>query len=241
MFKHPSPADFFRTMEDASGVDLDWFWKGWFYGTDHVDIAISSTRFFQLTDQNPNVMMALDKRLHDRQPEELYYLRNKKDVAEVYAEKDPSLHDFYSKRDAFKPIKTDFEEHEKLTEELTKEEVAFLKSGKWVYEVKFENKGGLPMPIIVEFEYKNGKKMRQYIPAEIWRTGHQVVSKVFILDEEVKNIVLDPSYETADVDVDNNYWPERVLPTRFDVYKKKQKDTWYLQKKGKKNTMQKAK
>ena len=46
-FKHPEPADFFRTMEDASGEDLDWFWRGWFYGTDACDISLDTVKYYK--------------------------------------------------------------------------------------------------------------------------------------------------------------------------------------------------
>ena len=80
------------------------------------------------------------------------------------------------------------------------------------------------MPVILEFEFEDGTKEKVYIPAEIWRFGDTEVSKVFWFEKEVLRISLDPNLETADVNRNNNYWPPRMEPTRFELYKQRQRE-----------------
>ena len=169
MFKHPTPADFFRTMEDASGVDLDWFWRGWFYTTDVTDIGI-------------------------------------KNVKKFYAE--------YSEQEKVKFI-------EDSTEGLLfKEESATKANKKFFYEITFDKPGGLVMPIIVEFTYKDGTKSRKTYPAQIWRYNDTEITKVINSNKEISNITIDPDLETADVDTSNNNWPKKK-DSKFSKFKNK--------------------
>jgi len=169
MFKHPTPADFFRTMEDASGVDLDWFWRGWFYTTDVTDIGI-------------------------------------KNVKKFYAE--------YSEQEKVKFI-------EDSTEGLLfKEESATKANKKFFYEITFDKPGGLVMPIIVEFTYKDGTKARKTYPAQIWRYNDTEITKVINSNKEISNITIDPDLETADVDTSNNNWPKKK-DSKFSKFKNK--------------------
>lgn len=219
MFKHPTPADFFRTMEDASGVDLDWFWRGWFYTTDHVDMAIKDMKWYQIDTQDPDLEMPFKREQKENEVPQIYRERNLEDVKETYLEKDPRLADFYTNWDRFKPNKLDREESQKYIETLSDEEIAMLKSGKNYYELTFEKIGGIPMPLIVEFTLNNGEKVKEYIPAEIWKMGQDEVKKVFVFKEEVVDVVLDPWLETADTEISNNYWPPRMKPSKFKMYK----------------------
>jgi hypothetical protein len=169
MFKHPTPADFFRTMEDASGVDLDWFWRGWFYTTDVTDIGI-------------------------------------KNVKKFYAES--------SEQEKVKFI-------EDSTEGLLfKEESATKANKKFFYEITFDKPGGLVMPIIVEFTYKDGTKSRKTYPAQIWRYNDTEITKVINSNKEISNITIDPDLETADVDTSNNNWPKKK-DSKFSKFKNK--------------------
>jgi len=238
-FKHPSPADFFRTMEDASAVDLDWFWRGWFFGTDHVDIAIKDVKWLRLDTKNPDVENLARKQERDAQPIPITSLRNKTDIAQTADEADPELKDFYSSYDPLDVTVLDREAYQKYISQLSEEEKDWIESGKNFYEISFENVGGLVMPIIVEFEFTDGTKELQKIPAEIWRFNDTVVTKVFVLDKEVKQITLDPHLETADVDTNNNYFPPKQQLNRFELFKRKQGvDRWG---RGGENPMQKAK
>ncbi len=178
-FKHPTPADFFRTMEDASGIDLDWFWRGWFYTVDHVDIALSGVKQFKITD------------------------------GEVDAEQE--FEKASSPDDAFQEFMSDLNQ---VQQEQVKQRPYF-------YELTLENQGGLIMPVIVEFTYEDGTKEIHRLPAEVWRRNDRQVSKVFPAKKPVQQVVIDPFMETADTDLENNYWPEQKQPSRFELFKEK--------------------
>ena len=218
-FKHPSPADFFRTMEDASGVDLDWFWRGWFYTTDHCDMAMEEVRWMQMESGDPDVEAALRKKKDAMEPADITQVRNANGgIPESYLEADPTLNDYYTTRDPYAVLKLDRQEAEKAREGLSEVEKAMLESGKQFYEITFRNVGGLVMPLILEFEYADGEREVRRIPAEIWKMSEPTVTKVFVTDRHASRITLDPYMETADVDMGNNHWPPRPEPTRFEVF-----------------------
>ena len=219
MFKHPAPADFFRTLEDASGVDLDWFWRGWFYTTDHVDIAIDQVKWIQLNTRDPEVEKPLAQKQAETAPKYISDIRNESDIPATYLDEDPSLADFYNRHDPFSVTILDRMEYQRYLQTLSPEEQAFVKAGYNFYEVNFSNIGGLVMPIILEFTYSDGSTEIQRIPAEIWRLNHERASRIFITDKQITGIVLDPHLETADTDTGNNYWPPRAQPTRFELFR----------------------
>lgn len=218
-FKHPTPADFFRTMEDASAVDLDWFWRGWFYTTDHVDISLSSVKWFQLNTGNPDIEKAFQKEQDSKKDVHIGETRNDKEVKETMTEKKPELEDFYNKRDIYKVDAIDYEEYEELKSKLSDKDIELLNSGKHFYELQFENIGGLVMPLIIEVTFADESTEVIRIPAEIWKMDNDHVSKVFIFDQEVKSFQLDPFLETADTDLSNNSWPKRVEPSKFNLFR----------------------
>lgn len=226
MFKHPTPADFFRTMEDASGVDLDWFWRGWFYGIDPVDVALDSVKWYKVDlEKNPEPQeRSIPRRV--REPERtLTQERNRAAGIEFAVEQDPKLKDFYND---YKPWATEdsvqnFKQilyGETFTEKEKKERFG----DKNYYELFFSNKGGLVMPIIIEWTFKDGTKEIERIPAEIWRKNENKFNKVFMKEKEVTGIVIDPFKETADIDESSNNWPVKELPTRFQVFKQHKAD-----------------
>ena len=238
-FKHPSPADFFRTMEDASGVDLDWFWRGWFYTTDHCDIAMEEVRWLQMESGDPDVEMAFRKEKDAMEPEDITQVRNANGgIPQSYLEADPTLNDYYTTRDPYAVLELDRQEAEKAREGLSDSEKAMLESGKQFYEITFRNVGGLVMPLILEFEYADGEKEVRRIPAEIWKMSEPTVTKVFVTDRPASRITLDPYMETADVDMGNNHWPPRPEPTRFEVFQGSPYSRYYSG--GGENPMQRA-
>ncbi|MEM1122147.1 MAG: M1 family metallopeptidase [Bacteroidota bacterium] len=218
-FKHPAPADLFRTMEDASGTDLDWFWRGWFYTTDNVDIAIEGVQYFKLDSKNPEVENMLAKADRDKAPRRIGSIRNEKEIAKTYDEADTSLRDFYTEYDPLDVSILDKEDYQNYLNKLSEEEKALLTAGLNYYEVEFKNVGGMPMPIIVQFEFLDGTTEVQKIPAEIWRMDQESVTKVFVMEKEVKEITLDPFLETADTDTSNNYYPPRQEKSKFELFK----------------------
>lgn len=236
-FKHPTPADFFRTMGDASGENLDWFWRGWFYGTDAVDISLDSVKVAkadlngnapQFNRRAPNKVDAPAVNAFD----DISKIRNRQDKnIKFYVDKDTSVHDFYYKYDRglatvdtakFNSITKELAAKQgNTTAEAMTDEDKTKYAGKYFYQLDFSNKGGLVMPIIVEFTYTDGTKQVDRIPAQIWRLNEKHVSKFYIQDKEVASIKLDPMRETADIDESNNYWGKLPEPSKFSIFKQK--------------------
>ena len=202
MFKHPTPADFFRTMEDASAMDLDWFWRGWFYTTDYNDVGIKEVKPLYLTDK-PNER---SQQLMEQYPE-------------YFKSQGPLVFMTDKKEDAVNP--------ESLTDyiaTLSEEEKMSLKDApKYMYQVTFEKPGGLVLPLIVEMTYADGTKERQTFPAQIWMKNDEEAKRVFATAKEVINFTVDPDLETADIDMSNNSWPKKQ-ESKFDTFKEKIKD-----------------
>jgi hypothetical protein len=220
-FKRPAPADFFRTMEDASGTDLDWFFRGWFYTTDHVDISIENVRLYEMNTQNPEVEKGLSRKAANERPVTLSRQRNEELPKRI--DKFPSLRDFYNDYDEFKVTPEDRRAYNQFIATLDDTEKKILNGPYRFYVVDLKNKGGLVMPVIFKLEYADGTSEEIRIPAEIWRYDNFNVSKLIVAEKEVKAIVLDPHLETADANVHNNYFPRRTVPTRFQVYKSGQR------------------
>ena len=221
-FKHPTPADFFRTMEDASAVDLDWFWRGWFYGTDNVEISIDDVKWFQLNTQNPEIEKAFVKKQNDNKDKFIGDDRNKTLIKETVNERDSNIDDFYATRNIYKADALDLKDYKEFISKTDPKDLELLNANKQFYEISFSNNGGLVMPLILEFTFVNGKKEVIRIPAEIWRQHEDKVSKVFIFDQEVTSVRLDPFLETADTDLDNNSWPKKEIPSRYQLFKQQQ-------------------
>ena len=230
-FKHPEPADFFRTMEDASGEDLDWFWRGWFYGTDVCDISIDSVRHAK---PDVDAMAAETKATTTMQSiakpiapayDDIARIRNREAGIKFRVDQDTSLQDFYYKYDRgiekYDTAKFAVNIPASKPEPLAAEEKAKYASQN-LYEVSFSNKGGLPMPIIVEWTYKDGTKEVEKIPAQVWRYNENKVIKTFVKDKEVASLKLDPYRETADINEANNGWNTIAEPTKFAVFKARQ-------------------
>jgi hypothetical protein len=216
-FKRPTPTDLFRTMEDASGVDLDWFWRGWFYTTDHVDISLESVRLFTLDTMNPDVEKARRAKERAEWPQTLSEQRNKPLPKRV--DQDPSLRDFYNTYDELVVTAQDREEYQKFLATLTPRERELLQAGTNFYVLDLKNNGGLVMPVILAIEYADGTKEELRIPAEIWRYNNTEVSKLIMSQKEIRSIALDPHLETADVDISNNYFPRRPVKVRFPIFR----------------------
>lgn len=220
MFKHPTPDDFFRTMEDASAVDLDWFWHGWFFTTDHVDIALADVKWYKINTKNPIVENELTRQQQADAPVHIGYTRNKAQAEPMQDELDPTLKDFYSTFDPLAVSTLDEQDYQRYLATLSEEEKALLNDGRNYYELTFKNKGGLVMPIILQFQYEDGTTEDHYIPAEIWRKNSEQVSKVFTTQKAIQQIVLDPYLETADTDRSDNYFPAKQEMNRFELFKR---------------------
>ncbi|WP_018628020.1 M1 family metallopeptidase [Niabella aurantiaca] len=228
-FKHPTPADLFRTMEDASGEDLDWFWRGWFYGINPVDISLDSVKVAK-ADVDAAVSAAKKRIKKPDAPlvpefDDISKIRNREDRnITFYTDKDPDARDFYWRYarglepyDSTKTITVETPSSMGALSPQAKQQFA----GKYFYELAFSNKGGMVMPIILEWTFKDGTRQIDRIPAQIWRHNEQTVSKLFVKNKEVAGIRLDPFRETADIDESNNGWNQMPAPTRFKAFEQK--------------------
>ncbi len=203
-FKQPKPADFFRTMEDASAVDLDWFWRGWFYTTDNVDVEVADVKWFTMRSQQ-------------KDPEK----KNVKvKTGDLSAKADGEATDFSKGPKEFTVNNTDERFYGEFTSRSDDNKIRKELIGKNIYQVKFKNVGGLVTPLVIEWTFKDGSKEIERIPAEIWRINETEITKVFVKDKEVTNILLDPNFELGDVEMTNNSFPKKAADSKFDQFKK---------------------
>ncbi|TQV71079.1 M1 family metallopeptidase [Aliikangiella marina] len=227
-FKRPTPADFFRTMEEASGVDLDWFWHGWFYTTDHVDISIDKVYKLRLDTKNPDIDFERLRQEEADKPTSLFVERNRKEGRELWIDKNKDVRDFYDENDRFTVTNKERNKYQQFLADLeVKEREALeraIKEDKNYYVVDFSNIGGLVMPILLEVTYADDEKELMHFPAETWRRSPHSVSKLIVTDREIKSLTLDPQWETADVDIENNYYPRRIIPSRIEAFKQKRSE-----------------
>ena len=210
-FKHPTPEDFFRTMEDASAVDLDWFWRGWFYSTDYVDIALKDVKEYYVstepTAKLKNYRMRTGRFTYDDGP--FLYL-----IDEKNEEFNPATKKAFDVNEV--QMLDDY-----VAKNYTAEEKAKLKAPKYFYEVEFEKLGGMIMPILVELQFEDGSTENHVFPAQIWRKNNETAKRVFATNKKVVKIQIDPKLETADIDTTNNVWPQVEAPSKFDELEKK--------------------
>ncbi len=216
-FKRPTPSDFFRTMEDASGTDLDWFWRGWFYTTDAVDVSVDGITEYGVSSKNPEVEQAWKKARKDAEPISLAEQNNRGMAHRT--DSHPELKDFYNEHDEFTVTNKDRNKYNETIEGLEPWEKELLAQGKHLYLVDFSNVGGLVSPLVLEIELKSGKKYIERIPAEVWRYNSKKLTKLIVTDEPMVSLVQDPYWETADIDVSNNAWPRRVTQSRLELFK----------------------
>ena len=231
-FKHPTPADLFRTMEDASAEDLDWFWRGWFYGTEPCDISLDTVKWSVLNTEAPVAPGnngPATRKVPIAKPilnsfDDISKIRNRADNKITFAtDADQTLRDFYWRYDRglAKVDSTPFEitTPAAVADNYTEAERFHIAGGKYLYELTLSNKGGLVMPIIIEWTYKDGSKEVDRIPVQIWRKNENKVTKTFMKDKEVASILLDPLRETADINTANNSWPTFTEPSKFQLFK----------------------
>ena len=235
-FKHPSPADFFRTMEDASGVDLDWYWRGWFYTTDHVDIALKDVQWYQMSTQNPDI----EKPFQEAKAEEAdaHIGKPRNSVIRTMVDEVPETRDFYNSYNPYTVSEADREAYKRYRDGLTAEEAALLDAGHHFYGLTFENQGGLIMPLVLRFTLEDGQEEVVRIPAEVWLKNEDEFTKWFNFTQPVVQITLDPFLEMADTDRSDNYWPALQEPNKFDVYSRGATSRW--DRNGRSNPMREA-
>lgn len=224
-FKRPTPADFFRTMEEASGTDLDWFWRGWFYTTDHVDISLDSIHRLRLDTQNPDIDLSRRRQELADEPEKVGVRLNREQGLPIWVLENPGVTDFYDTNDQFTVTPRDTKRYNSFLEGLDDwERRVFdraVEEDSNYYVLSFSNIGGLVMPIILDLRFTDGTSERMMIPAEIWRRNARNVSKllVFPKGKELAEVVIDPDWETADADINNNHYPRRIIDSRVEAFK----------------------
>jgi len=224
-FKRPTPADFFRTMEEASGTDLDWFWRGWFYTTDHVDISLDSIYRLKIDSKNPDIDLPRRRQERADEPEPVGIGLNEQQGLPIWVLENPGVTDFYDANDEFTVTPKDRKSYTEFLDSLVPwERTAFeraVKEDANYYVLNFTNKGGLVMPIILGLTFKDGSKEKLMIPAEIWRRNAREVAKllVFPKGKELVEVVVDPEWETGDADIENNHYPRRIIPSRIETFK----------------------
>jgi predicted secreted protein len=224
-FKRPTPADFFRTMEEASGTDLDWFWRGWFYTTDHVDISLDSIYRLRMDSKNPDIDLPRRRQERAEEPTPVGIRANEQQGLPIWVMENPGVTDFYDKNDEFTATPKDTKGYKDFLEGLAPwERAAFdraVKEDANYYVLNFSNKGGLVMPIVLGLTFKDGSTEKLNIPAEIWRRNAREVAKLLVYPKgkELVQVVVDPDWETGDADIENNHYPRRIIPSRIEAFK----------------------
>lgn len=204
-FKHPKPSDFFRTLEDASAVDLDWFWRGWFYTTDNVDLTVDDVKWYKVKSTQVD-------------PEKKGVKVKQGDLA-AKTSQDKAV-DFSNGPQEFTVLNTPDQDYRDFRNRIDDNAVRQKLEGKNIYEVTLKNSGGLVSPVIIEWTFKDGSKEIERIPAEIWRNNEAEVKKVFVKEKEVVSMIIDPNLETADVNVNDNVFPKKAVESKFDQLKR---------------------
>jgi hypothetical protein len=228
--KRPTPADFFRTMEEASGVDLDWFFHGWFYTTDHVDISLDKIYKLQLDTLNPDIDFKRQRQDSVDKPSSYFNRSNQAEGKQAWVDKHPDNKDFHDKHDKFTVTNQDRNDYQEMLAELAPWERQALKRAieedQNYYVLEFSNLGGLVMPLLLELSYEDGTVTKMNIPAEIWRKSPHQVSKLIITEKHkvLASVTLDPTQETADVDRENNFYPRRIIQSRIEAFKDEKDD-----------------
>ena len=221
-FKSPTPSDFFRTMEDASGVDLDWFWKGWFYGVEPVDQDLVSVSWYNIDSQNPEIEKDLARKNAAAKAQTISKIRDAADKSKTVVAQDSTMADFYNSYDPYKVTDTDKQKYEQYLASLSPSEKELVQKNTNFYTLSIKNKGGLPMPVIVKMGFEDGTDSLVTFPAEIWRFNDQQISKIVSTSKKVVQWTLDPYYQIADIDTENNSYPRVAKPTRFQIFKQSQ-------------------
>ena len=222
-YKHPTPADLFRTMEDASAVDLDWFWRGWFYTTEHTDIALESVKTYNASTRNPQVENARLQQQKAAAPPSITAQRNATDISKTLVDEKPELKDFYNDYDPLAVTPADQQRYTAMLGSLTPEQQLRLNDSQSnFYELSLRNVGGLVMPVILQMTYADNTQEIQTIPAEIWRKNNAQVTKVIVTKKPVISFVIDPFQQTADTDLSNNSFPRQPAASRFELFEQQQ-------------------
>ena len=221
-YKHPTPADFFRTMEDASAVDLDWFWRGWFYSNDRCDLSLESVKAYNVSTKNPQVENTRLQQLQAANAPSVSAQRNATDIKQTLVDERPELKDFYNGFDPLAVTAADQQRYTAYLGTMSPEQQQRLGDTQNFYELSLRNVGGLVMPVVLQLTYADNSQETQTIPAEIWRKNNAQVTKIIVTKKPVISFVLDPFLQTADTDLSNNSFPRQPATSRFELFQQQQ-------------------
>ena len=218
-FKRPEPADFFRTMEDASGTDLDWFWRAWFYSTDHVDIAVEKIYDFTVEARDPDIAKPLKQAEADAERTSISDERNGPLPKRTHLY--PELLDFYNTFDELDVTEDDRRSYEafmrRLDDDDRKTVEQIQRTPLHFNVVRFRNHGGAVMPLPLELTWADGSVEEVLLPAEVWKENPETFSKLFVSNQPLARVHLDPQRRIADADQTNNVYPSELIPGRFGI------------------------
>lgn len=220
MFKRPTPADFFRSMEDASGVDLDWFWRGWFYSDEYVDIALERIQSWRVDTINPEIERAWERQQEEDEPEAITTRRNRSEGIALLVEQYPGLLDYYNQHDQHTVTRKDRDKYTEALEELEPWQQKLLEQKETAYIFEFANLGGVAMPIPLQLEWSDGSEQRMVLPAEIWRFNQEKTAWMLLDDRKLISAEVDPDWEIADHNSYNNKFPREIEPGRLELEKR---------------------
>jgi hypothetical protein len=210
-------------MEDASGVDLDWFWTGWFYTTEHVDLAIKGVKLYQMDTKDPDIEKTREKA--EREEEDAKLLTNQRNIGiKRYTDRYPDLLDFYNVNGEYDVTKKDRDDFQDFLKKLEEHEREILEENRYFYQVDLTNEGGLVMPVVLKVLYDDGEAKIMRLPAELWKRDSRETSKLLVSNKKVVSIELDPNLEIADSDRTNNEWPAQPEELRFTLEKDEKKN-----------------
>ena len=209
-YKHPNPADLFRTLEDATATDLDWFFRGWFFTTDHVDVELSNVKWFKVYEENANI--------EDQNKTSKIKIEPSGNTTEAESK------DFSNGPEMITMTSTPDQAYGQFLSRLDEPEIRKQLSGKNIYELTIKNVGGLVMPVTIEWIFTDGTKEIDRLPAQIWRKNEYEIKKTFVKTKEVSKVNLDPNFEFADTAVENNSFPKVETKSEFDSFKEKKND-----------------
>jgi hypothetical protein len=196
-------------------VDLDWFWRSWFYSTDHVDQAITGLTHWTVTSGDPNIEKDLKRKKRDADRESL--TRKRHAQSPKRSDRFPRLLDFYNEFDKLDVTPKDERKYKALLKKLSEEDRGLLALPLNFYELELEDLGGVPMPVHLAIHYNDGSTSQVNLPAQVWQENSRRITKLLVTEGTIQSIELDPMSEIADADEANDHWPRRIEEGRIQL------------------------
>lgn len=198
MFKRPTPGDFFRTINQESGADLDWFWRAWFFSTDHVDLSLERVAALRLVAVPAD---AIPAPADATPPANLTVLRNAAEGRRLMVEQVPRLADAYDRIPERTLAGATPSAHAVVDVQRT---LDALGQGGVFYELDIRNRGGVVSPVPIRIDYRDGTSERYVVPVELWFGDTKRAQHILWRAKSIRSVTLDPDAATGDVDRGNN-------------------------------------